>query len=122
MGAIFAGCSHSTPLAEIIPAPLADSVNVAAGPASLDVVNESIFDVRVFVIHGGQFIRLGTVPSMTTGNFELTASVVSREFNLYADPIGSTMRQKTEILFIRPGAQVTFQLEKRMRSYQIAVH
>ncbi|MDQ6828731.1 MAG: hypothetical protein M3081_07675 [Gemmatimonadota bacterium] len=111
--------SYEEPIAS--PLPAADSTDVV-GTASLEVINESIFDVRVFVIHAGQFIRLGTVASMNRSTFELDGRVITREFNLYADPVGSTMRQKTDILFVRPGAQITFALEKKMRSYQIAVH
>ena len=105
---------------------------VVTESASLEVENNSVFDVRVFLIRAGQFIRLGTVTSMTTTSFQLTPHHISREIQFYADPIGasirrnqavgSTGRQKTDAFRIRPGQQVQFKLEKLMRSHVIAVY
>jgi hypothetical protein len=94
----------------------------ATGSAELEVVNESNFDVRVFVIRAGQFTRLGLVRSMNTTSFELGPHLIDREIRLYADPVGSTTRQRTEAIYVRPGQQVRFGLERRMRSYSLAIY
>ncbi|MDQ3520550.1 MAG: hypothetical protein M3466_19380 [Gemmatimonadota bacterium] len=99
-----------------------EEVEVLYGTASLEVVNESIFDVRVFVIRAGQFTRLGMVTSMTTGVFELGPFIIDREIRLYAEPVGSTARQRTDAVYVRPGQQIRFGLEKRMRSHSLAVY
>ncbi|MEJ7811555.1 MAG: hypothetical protein WKG32_14175 [Gemmatimonadaceae bacterium] len=90
--------------------------------AELEVNNESIFDVRVYVIRAGQFRRLGTVTSMTTTSFELKAALIDRELMFYADPIGASTRQRTDAIYVRPGQQVAFRLEKKLRSYSLAVY
>ena len=95
---------------------------LASGSAELEVVNESNFDVRVFVIRAGQFTRLGLVRSMNTTTFELGPHLIDREIRLYADPVGSTARQRTEAIYVRPGQQVRFGLERRMRSYSLAIY
>ncbi|MBC7789834.1 MAG: hypothetical protein H7Z74_07795 [Anaerolineae bacterium] len=102
--------------------PPGDDTEVLYGTASLEVVNESIFDVRVFVIRAGQFTRVGMVTSMTTGVFELGPFLIDREIRLYAEPVGSTARQRTDAVYVRPGQQVRFGLEKRMRSHSLAVY
>ena len=103
------------------PAP-EDDAQVLYGNASLEVVNESIFDVRVFVIRAGQFTRIGMVTSMTTGMFELGPYLIDREIRLYAEPVGSTNRQRSDAVYVRPGQSVRFGLEKRMRSHSLAVY
>jgi len=99
-----------------------EEAEVLYGNASLEVVNESIFDVRVFVVRAGQYTRMGMVTSMTTGVFELGPFLIDREIRLYAEPVGSTARQRSDAIYVRPGQQVRFGLEKRMRSHSLAVY
>jgi hypothetical protein len=120
------GGPHETPA----PADVQSSVGVAdsaaaseemTGSAELEVTNESIFDVRVFVVRAGQFRRLGLVTSMSTTTFELPESLLDRELSFYADPVGNMTRQRTPSVYVRPGQVVALRLEKRMRSYSLAV-
>ena len=104
------------------PAAAAADSELPSGSAELQVVNESNFDVRVFVIRAGQFTRLGLVRSMNTVSFKLGPHLIDREITLYADPVGSMLRQRTEAIYVRPGQQVRFGLERRMRSYSLAVY
>jgi hypothetical protein len=90
--------------------------------ATLEVENSSIFDVRVFVVRGGSYVRLGLVLSGGTTEFPLPASMLDRELVFYAEPVGSRARQRTDALYVRPGQHVKLGLEKRLRSYSIAIH
>jgi len=117
------------PAPETTPATASEEVaaaEAAADPmamsAALEVNNESIFDVRVYVIRAGQFRRLGTVTSMSTTSFELKAALIDRELMFYADPIGASIRQRTDAIYVRPGQQVAFRLEKRLRSHSLAIY
>jgi hypothetical protein len=90
--------------------------------ATLEVDNSSIFDVRMFVVRGSHHVRLGLVTSGTTHEFVLPGSMLGRELVFYAEPVGSPARQRTDAVYVRPGQQVKIGLEKRLRSYSIAVY
>jgi len=59
---------------------------------------------------------------MLTGVFELGPFLIDREIRLYAEPVGSSARQRSDAIYVRPGQQVRFGLEKRMRSHSLAVY
>ena len=88
----------------------------------MQVDNGSIFDVRIFVVRGSEHVRLGVVTSGATVEFPIPGAMLGRELSFYAEPIGSSARQRTDALYVRPGQQVRLGLEKRLRSYSIAVH
>jgi hypothetical protein len=90
--------------------------------ATLEVDNSSIFDVRMFVVRGGNYVRLGLVSSGATVEFPLPATMVGRDLVFYAEPVGSSARQRTDAVYVRAGQHVKLGLEKRLRSYSIAVH
>jgi hypothetical protein len=90
--------------------------------ATLEVENSSIFDVRMFVVRGSEHVRLGLVISGATTEFPLPGAMLGRELVFYAEPIGSSARQRTDAVYLRPGQRVKLGLEKRLRSYSIAVH
>jgi hypothetical protein len=90
--------------------------------ATLEVDNSSIFDVRMFVVRGASYARLGLVTSGATVEFPLPASMLGRDLVLYAEPVGSRARQRTDAVYVRPGQHVKLGLEKQLRSYSIAIH
>ncbi|MDQ3950139.1 MAG: hypothetical protein M3282_07320 [Gemmatimonadota bacterium] len=90
--------------------------------ATLEVDNSSIFDVRMFVVRGSHHVRLGLVTSGTTVEFPIPATMLGRDLVFYAEPVGSSARQRTDAVYVRPGQQVKLGLEKRLRSYSIAIH
>ncbi len=117
------GCARpNRPSSAPTPEPAPDTVSASTTSAELQVVNESIFDVRVFVIRAGQFTRLGLVGSTNTASFQLGPHIIDREISLYADPVGATRRQRTDAIYVRPGQQIRFGLERLMRSYSLAVY
>ncbi len=59
---------------------------------------------------------------MSTGVFELGPFLIDREIRLYAEPVGSSARQRSDAIYVRPGQQARFGLEKRMRSHSLAVY
>jgi hypothetical protein len=90
--------------------------------ATLEVDNSSIFDVRMFIVRGSHHVRLGLVTSGTTAEFPIPGSMLGRELVFYAEPVGSLARQRTDAVYVRPGQHVKLGLEKRLRSYNIAIH
>lgn len=90
--------------------------------ATLEVENSSIFEVRVFVVRGSHHVRLGLVTSGVTVDFPLPGAMLGRELVFLAEPIGSSTRLRTDAVYVLPGQNVKLGLEKRLRSYSIAVH
>jgi hypothetical protein len=90
--------------------------------ATLEVDNSSIFDVRMFVVRGSHHVRLGLVIAGTTHEFPIPGAMLGRELVFYAEPVGSPARQRTDAVYVRPGQHVKIGLEKRLRSYSIAIH
>jgi hypothetical protein len=90
--------------------------------ATLEVDNSSIFDVRMFVVRGSHHVRLGLVTSGSTTEFPIPGPMLGRELVFYAEPVGSSARQRTDPVYVRPGQHVKLGLEKRLRSYSIAIH
>ena len=104
------------------PAPSAAVEDDGREGAILAVDNGSIFDVRMFVVRGSEHVRLGIVTSGATVEFPLPGAMLGRELVFYAEPVGSSARQRTDAVYVRPGQRVQLGLEKRLRSYSIAVH
>ena len=90
--------------------------------AILAVDNGSIFDVRIYVLRAGQRYRLGLVGSGRTMTFPLGRFLIDREIALYAEPVGARGHQRSDAIYVRPGQEVRFGLEKRLRSHSIAVY
>jgi hypothetical protein len=118
------GVACSAPPARGVPAPAPSAAVAEDGSegATLEVDNGSIFDVRIFVVRGASYVRLGLVTSGATVEFPLPGAMLGRELVFYAEPVGSPARQRTDAVYVRPGQHVKLGLEKRLRSYSIAVH
>lgn len=90
--------------------------------AILAVANNSIFDVRIYVLRAGQRYRLGLVGSGATITFPLGRFLIDREIALYAEPVGARGQQRSDAIYVRPGQEVRFELERRLRSHSLAVY
>ena len=117
-----AACARATPIdtapvAAAEPAPAQGEL-----AATLAVTNNSIFDVRIYVLRGGQRYRMGIVGSGTTVSYGLTRLLINREISLYAEPVGARGHQRTESIVVREGQEVRLELEKRLRSHSLAVY
>lgn len=73
------------------------------------VENRNFLDMNVFVLRGGQRIRLGTVPGSSTRVLVIPQSLIfgSTSLRFLADPIGSRQTPISDDIVVRPGDQVT---------------
>jgi hypothetical protein len=115
-------CAGSRQAAPPPPSPGVAVEDDGSEGATLEVDNSSIFDVRMFIVRGANHVRLGLVTSGTIVEFPIPGSMLGRELAFYAEPVGSTARQRTDAVYVRPGQHVKLGLEKRLRSYSIAIH
>lgn len=122
VGLTIAGCVGGRPVTPPQQAPGAAVEDDGREGATLEVDNSSIFDVRMFVVRGSHHVRLGLVTAGTTHEFAIPGAMLGRELVFYAEPVGSPARQRTDAVYIRPGQTVKIGLEKRLRSYSIAIH
>lgn len=81
----------------------------AAPRTILEVDNQGFADMTIYVVSGGQRIRLGLATGKTTSRFTVPATVVgtARELSFLADPVGSSRSSISEQLFVRAGETVT---------------
>ena len=92
-----AGCSHGVKSGT--PEPQART--------TVKVENQNFLDMNVFVLQGGQRIRLGTVSGLSTAVFTLpdyVARSTSVQFELH--PIGGRTNPRTETISVQPGDQI----------------
>jgi hypothetical protein len=120
-GGVF-GCARTGRPEPRVPSPGVAVEDDGSEGATLEVDNSSIFDVRMFVVRGSHHVRLGLVTSGATAEFPIPGSMLGRSLTFYAEPVGSPARQRTDAVYVRPGQHVKLGLEKRLRSYSIAVH
>lgn len=111
------------------PAPLDSAAIVADSVAEADssigrliVESSAIWDVRVYLLRGGQYVRLGIAGPGTTTTFPLKSMYLNRDVQFYAEAIGAAARQRTDAVYVRAGQDVTLKLENKLRSYVITVH
>lgn len=122
VGLASAGCLGAGQVSPPRQAPGAAVEDDGREGATLQVDNSSIFDVRMFVVRGSHHVRLGLVTAGTIQDFPIPGAMLGRELVFYAEPVGSPARQRTDAVYVRPGQTVKLGLEKRLRSYSIAIH
>ena len=102
-GALFAlalltaGCSHAGQSGSPEPQPR----------TTVKVENHNFLDMNVFVLQGGQRIRLGTVNGLSTAVFTIpdyVARSTSVRFELH--PIGGRTNPRSESISVQPGEQI----------------
>lgn len=79
---------------------------------TLQVDNQSFVDMTVYLINGGQRVRLGLAVGKTTSTFTIPARIVGsgRELSFLADPIGSDRTGTSNQLYVRAGERVTLMI------------
>lgn len=114
------GCARRQPTPELASA--ADSSEVPAGPASLEVENLSYFDVNIFVIQGSRNWRMGMVTATRTTRFKLTPEMIGRgPIQIYAEPIGSPKRLRSEEIPIRAGETLSWAINSELRDARVII-
>lgn len=80
------------------------------GPrTTLRVENRNFLDMNVFVVRGGQRIRLGTAPGLSTRTLTIPAGLVFGVTSLrfLADPVGGNAYPVTQDVSVVEGDEVT---------------
>jgi outer membrane lipoprotein SlyB len=97
-----AGCSHNQAQTGLIP----------AQRTVLKVDNQSFNDMRIYVIQGGQRIRVGTATGKTVTPFKLPPSVISgfTTIRVQAVPIGANGNSVSEEISITPGDELELRI------------
>jgi hypothetical protein len=72
---------------------------------AVDVDNQNFLDMNVFLIRGGQRIRLGTVPGLSTRILMVRPDWIGygTEVQFEVHPIGGRANPITETISVRPG-------------------
>ena len=97
--------------------------DVPEGEIALTVTNHNYLDVVVYVLHGGQETRVGTVTGSSSTVFFIPVRLlgVGHELQLLGDPIGSTDYARTQTLVIQPGQYIEWTLETDLRRSSVGV-
>ena len=100
--AIFAACAS---LGHQTPAP-------AGTPTTVVVDNRAVLDMNIYVLRGGERIRLGTANGLSKTTLTIPHGVVniSTTLRFLADPIGSTRSPVSEEINVMEGDQVTLMI------------
>jgi hypothetical protein len=72
---------------------------------AVTVDNQNFLDMNVFIIRGGQRIRLGTVPGLTSRILMVRPELIGygAELRFELHPIGGRSNPVTETITVRPG-------------------
>jgi hypothetical protein len=71
------------------------------------VQNQNFLDMNVYVLQGGQRIRLGTVPGLSTQVLTIPAHIArSSALQFQVHPIGGRTNPRTETISVQPGDEV----------------
>ena len=82
----------------------------AAAPRTvLEVDNRSFSDMDIYLMNGGQRVRLGMATGNTKTKLVIPSSYVSgaRQIQFVADPIGGTRASVSDQIYVDPGDEVT---------------
>jgi hypothetical protein len=85
------------------------AVDEEARPATyVRVTNQAFLDMNVYVLRGGQRLRLGTVGANQTMRLRIPDNVVfgSTSLRFLADPIGSQRVSQSFDILVSPGDEV----------------
>lgn len=97
---------------------------VPAGEIALSVANHNYLDVVIYVLHDGQYTRIGTVTGSTSQVFFVPVRLLGqgRQIQLVGDAIGSEGVARTEILTIHAGQFIEWTLETDLRRSSVGVY
>src|SRR2546426_12138722 len=75
---------------------------------AVSVDNQNFLDMNVFLIRGGQRIRLGTVPGLTSRTLMVRPELVGygTELQFELHPIGGRSNPVTQTIPVRPAAAI----------------
>lgn len=75
----------------------------------VEVDNLSFTDFNIYVINGGQRVRIGFAPGLRKTGLTIPPSMVSgtRQLSFLADPLGSNRTSLSDQIYVAPGDTVT---------------
>ncbi len=120
IGSTTACAKHPGVFAQL-PQSIADTTTNDDSLTTLEVENRSTLDVRIFIRHAGQFVRLGQMGGIRKATFRIPSQLLDQTLIFYADPIGSSRKLSSDPLVIRRGDRVQFMLDINLNSFAIAV-
>src|SRR3989442_7433865 len=102
-----AGCARKRATADQAPAP----ENTL--PATLHVSNSNWSDVRIYLVRGGSWLRLGLVTTNGAADFEIPPDFLRQagDVTLLASPPGGPTPYTTSLARIMPGDEVELVVE-----------
>ena len=81
---------------------------------TLRVENQNFLDMNVYVLRGGQRIRLGMVPGLSTQVFTIPAYIVrGSPLQFEVHPIGGLGNPRTETISVQPGEEIRLTIPPR---------
>lgn len=102
----------------------AGDIDVPTSEIGLRIANHNYLDITIYVLHGGQRTRVGTVTGSSTQVFILPSHLLGqgREIELLGDPVGSSDVVRTERLVVQPGQYIDWTLETDLRRSSVGVY
>lgn len=90
----------------------------------LVITNHHFLDITVYLEHGGQRTRVGTVTAASRQELQLPWRLVraSRQFRLSGQAIGNSEVVITELLTIQAGQRIEWTLEQDLRRSSVGVY
>jgi ABC-type taurine transport system ATPase subunit len=75
----------------------------------VEVDNQSFHDFTIYVLNGGQRLRVGFAPGLRKTELTIPPSMVSgsRQLAFVADPLGSNRASVSDQIYVAPGDHVT---------------
>jgi hypothetical protein len=116
-----AGCARHRPALATPAAP--DSTARPADPATLRVTNSNWSDVRIYLVRGAMWVRLGTVTTNRTGDFTMPQEFVSYagSVTLVANPVAGWGSWTTTLPVIQPGDELELVVENILQYSHLVV-
>jgi len=89
----------------------------------LHVINANWSDVRIYLVRGGLLLRLGSVTSQNSADFEIPADVLNEaaSVTLVASPLGGRESFSTPLTGIRPGDELELTVENLLPHSHLVV-
>jgi hypothetical protein len=75
--------------------------------ALLVVDNRAFSDMTIYAVEGTARRRLGFAPGNTRTEIQLPATLVNRDLQLLADPVGSSRTSISNRIYVQSGGSVT---------------
>jgi hypothetical protein len=105
------------------PALASDTAPQNREPVILRVTNSNWSDVRIYLVRGAMWVRLGIVTTNSTIEFTIPADLLSgaTSVTLVADPVAATGRWATALPVISPGDEFELVVETYLQYSHLVV-